>query len=255
MIGCVGGALRSTQAGTACCLVSGSRHGFIAQNTYNSRARAVVVRARDPPRGRSESSSRQWVGAKSAALDDAALTEREPSCASPSPSRSRSPPSSRRLQHQQQRNVRREKATYQVAAIAASSFVVASAVVATYLRISQHLDDTHPFPYVDLLSTCLLAVGGMVGMEMYARVVHRWAWHEFVPGWSIHRSHHEPRTGAFELNDLYAIVRIELDRRAPRLDGSALALLCSCALVLLCSCALVLSLARRAAVFVRLFAR
>ena len=253
MIGCVGGALRSTQAGTACCLVSGSRHGFIAQNTYNSRARAVVVRARDPPRGRSESSSRQWVGAKSAALDDAALTEREPSCASPSPSpsrsRSRSPPSpsSRRLQHQQQRNVRREKATYQVAAIAASSFVVASAVVATYLRISQHLDDTHPFPYVDLLSTCLLAVGGMVGMEMYARVVHRWAWHEFVPGWSIHRSHHEPRTGAFELNDLYAIVRIELDRRAPRLDGSALALLCSCALAL--------SLARRAAVFVRLFAR
>ena len=185
------------------------------------------------------------MGAKSAALDDAALTEREPSCASPSPSRS--PRSPRRLQHQQQRNVRREKATYQVAAIAASSFVVASAVVATYLRISQHLDDTHPFPYVDLLSTCLLAVGGMVGMEMYARVVHRWAWHEFVPGWSIHRSHHEPRTGAFELNDLYAIVRIELDRRAPRLDGSALALLCSCALVL--------SLARRAAVFVRLFAR
>ena len=49
-------------------------------------------------------------------------------------------------------------------------------------------------------------------MEMYARVVHRWAWHEFVPGWSIHRSHHEPRTGAFELNDLYAIVRIEFDR-------------------------------------------
>ena len=244
MIGYLG-ALRSTPTGTACCLVSGSRHGFIAQNTYNSRARAVVVRARDPPRGRSDSSSRHWVGAKSAALDDAALTEREPSCASPSPSRS--PRSPRRLQHQQQRNVRREKATYQVAAIAASSFVVASAVVATYLRISQHLDDTHPFPYVDLLSTCLLAVGGMVGMEMYARVVHRWAWHEFVPGWSIHRSHHEPRTGAFELNDLYAIVRIELDRRAPRLDGSALALLCSCALVL--------SLARRAAVFVRLFAR
>jgi len=140
------------------------------------------------------------VGAKKrAALDDAERTGPP------------SPPSPRRLQ-QQQRNVRREKATYQVAAIAASSFVVASAVVATYLRISQHLDDTHPFPYVDLLSTCLLAVGGMVGMEMYARVVHRWAWHEFVPGWSIHRSHHEPRTGAFELNDLYAIVRIEFDR-------------------------------------------
>ena len=104
------------------------------------------------------------------------------------------------------RNVKQEKATYQVAAIAASSFVVASAIVATYLRISWHLDHDESFPYFDLLSTCLLAIGGMVGMEMYARVVHRHAWHDYQPGWLIHKSHHEPRTGPFELNDVYAIV-------------------------------------------------
>lgn len=104
------------------------------------------------------------------------------------------------------RNVKQEKATYQFAAIAASSFVIASAIVATYLRISWHLDHDQAFPYFDLLSTCLLAIGGMVGMEMYARVVHRHAWHEYQPGWLIHKSHHEPRTGPFELNDVYAIV-------------------------------------------------
>ncbi len=104
------------------------------------------------------------------------------------------------------RNVKQEKATYQFAAIAASSFVVASAIVATYLRISWHLDHDQSFPYFDLLSTCLLAIGGMVGMEMYARIVHRHAWHDYQPGWLIHKSHHEPRTGPFELNDVYAIV-------------------------------------------------
>lgn len=104
------------------------------------------------------------------------------------------------------RNVKQEKATYQVAAIAASSFVIASAIVATYLRISWHLDHDQSFPYFDFLSTCLLAIGGMVGMEMYARVVHRHAWHDYQPGWLIHKSHHEPRTGPFELNDVYAIV-------------------------------------------------
>ena len=41
---------------------------------------------------------------------------------------------------------------------------------------------------------------------MYARVVHRHAWHDYQPGWLIHKSHHEPRTGPFELNDVYAIV-------------------------------------------------
>lgn len=44
----------------------------------------------------------------------------------------------------------------------------------------------------------------VVAMEAIAALVHRYVMHGF--GWGWHRSHHEPRTGRFELNDLYAIV-------------------------------------------------
>lgn len=41
-------------------------------------------------------------------------------------------------------------------------------------------------------------------MEGFAWVMHRHVMHGFL--WSWHRSHHEPRTGMFELNDLFAVV-------------------------------------------------
>jgi beta-carotene 3-hydroxylase len=44
----------------------------------------------------------------------------------------------------------------------------------------------------------------VVAMEMLAAVVHRYVMHGW--GWGWHRSHHEPRKGWFELNDLYALV-------------------------------------------------
>jgi len=61
------------------------------------------------------------------------------------------------------------------------------------------------FPVVEFFLTLLLVVGGMIGMEMYARYAHRILWHEFQPGWALHKSHHEPRTGPFEANDVYAV--------------------------------------------------
>jgi beta-carotene 3-hydroxylase len=33
---------------------------------------------------------------------------------------------------------------------------------------------------------------------------HRWIMHG--PGWLLHKSHHSPRTGRFEANDLYAVI-------------------------------------------------
>ncbi|MGF7148930.1 beta-carotene 3-hydroxylase [Sphingomonas zeicaulis] len=41
-------------------------------------------------------------------------------------------------------------------------------------------------------------------MEGFAYVAHRWLMHG--PGWFLHESHHRPRTGPFELNDLYAVI-------------------------------------------------
>ena len=45
-----------------------------------------------------------------------------------------------------------------------------------------------------------------VGMEMWARYAHKALWHDFEPGWRLHKSHHVPRLGAFEDNDVFAII-------------------------------------------------
>ena len=42
----------------------------------------------------------------------------------------------------------------------------------------------------------------LVGMEAVAWSTHRYLMHG--PLWCVHRSHHEPRAGRFELNDLFA---------------------------------------------------
>jgi beta-carotene 3-hydroxylase len=56
----------------------------------------------------------------------------------------------------------------------------------------------HPLTGIGLF---LLTV---LGMEVFAYAAHRWVMHG--PGWFLHKSHHEPRSGAFELNDLYAAI-------------------------------------------------
>ena len=49
-----------------------------------------------------------------------------------------------------------------------------------------------------------LFVATVVGMEAFAYAAHRWVMHG--PGWFLHESHHRPRTGHWELNDLYAAI-------------------------------------------------
>ena len=43
-------------------------------------------------------------------------------------------------------------------------------------------------------------------MELWAQFAHKALWHDFEPGWKLHKSHHVPRLGAFEDNDVFAIV-------------------------------------------------
>lgn len=50
----------------------------------------------------------------------------------------------------------------------------------------------------------LLFVLTVMGMEGFAYAAHRWLMHG--PGWVLHESHHRPRLGRFELNDLYAAI-------------------------------------------------
>ena len=50
----------------------------------------------------------------------------------------------------------------------------------------------------------LLFLAALVAMEGVAYAAHRWIMHG--PGWFLHASHHRPRTGRFEANDLYAVI-------------------------------------------------
>lgn len=50
----------------------------------------------------------------------------------------------------------------------------------------------------------LLFIATIAAMEGVAYAAHRWIMHG--PGWFLHASHHAPRGGAWELNDLYAVI-------------------------------------------------
>jgi beta-carotene 3-hydroxylase len=100
----------------------------------------------------------------------------------------------------------RQQTIYKVSAIAASLGVTALAIAAVHYRFSWHARDNGAFPTLEACATLLLTIGGVVGMEMYARWAHRALWHDFRPGWLLHKSHHEPRIGAFEANDVFAVM-------------------------------------------------
>ncbi|XP_039046522.1 beta-carotene 3-hydroxylase 1, chloroplastic-like isoform X3 [Hibiscus syriacus] len=78
---------------------------------------------------------------------------------------------------------RSERFTYLVAAVMSSFGITSMAVMAVYYRFSWQME---------------------VGMEFWARWAHRALWHASL--WHMHESHHRPREGAFELNDVFAII-------------------------------------------------
>jgi len=50
----------------------------------------------------------------------------------------------------------------------------------------------------------VLFAAAFAGMEAFAWFTHKYVMHGFL--WVWHESHHRPRTGMFELNDLFAVV-------------------------------------------------
>ena len=51
----------------------------------------------------------------------------------------------------------------------------------------------------------LLLTATILAMEAVAYAIHRWVMHSRL-GWKLHQSHHRDRHGAFEANDLYAVI-------------------------------------------------
>ena len=61
------------------------------------------------------------------------------------------------------------------------------------------------FPaYINLWQGIGIALLLVAIMEIVAIVAHKWVMHGFL--WSLHKSHHEPRTGFFEKNDWFAVM-------------------------------------------------
>ena len=57
---------------------------------------------------------------------------------------------------------------------------------------------------VRLFAMAGLGILSFCAMEGFAWLTHRYVMHGWL--WSWHRSHHEPRTGALEMNDLFFVV-------------------------------------------------
>ncbi|KAJ4873057.1 hypothetical protein Rs2_45274 [Raphanus sativus] len=96
-----------------------------------------------------------------------------------------------------------ERFTYLIAAVMSSFGITSMAVMAVYYRFSWQMEGG-VIPMSEMFGTFALSVGAAVGMEFWARWAHRALWHASL--WNMHESHHKPREGPFELNDVFAII-------------------------------------------------
>ncbi|GAV76120.1 FA_hydroxylase domain-containing protein [Cephalotus follicularis] len=96
-----------------------------------------------------------------------------------------------------------ERYTYLVAAIMSTFGISSLAIMSVYYRFSLQMEGGD-FPIVEMFGTFVLSLGAAVGMEFWARWAHRALWHDSL--WHMHESHHRPRDGPFELNDVFAII-------------------------------------------------
>ncbi|GAV76304.1 FA_hydroxylase domain-containing protein [Cephalotus follicularis] len=96
-----------------------------------------------------------------------------------------------------------ERLTYLVAAVMSSSGIISLAILSVYYRFAWQIEGGE-VPWSEMFGTFALSVGAAVGMEFWARWAHRALWHASL--WHMHESHHKPREGPFELNDVFAII-------------------------------------------------
>ncbi|XP_045807623.1 beta-carotene hydroxylase 2, chloroplastic-like [Trifolium pratense] len=97
-----------------------------------------------------------------------------------------------------------QRFTYLVAAVMSSFGVTSMAILAVYYRFSWQMEGGGEVPWSEMFGTFALSVGAAVGMEFWARWAHKVLWHASL--WHMHESHHRPREGPFELNDVFAII-------------------------------------------------
>lgn len=115
---------------------------------------------------------------------------------------------------------RMQKTSYLVFSLASSTLMTGLVILATYYRFYLQQETAgEELPWEEMLSTALLTAGSAIGMEFWARWAHRALWHGSMweldeklrvgmlkPIEELHKSHHKPRKGAFEANDIFAVI-------------------------------------------------
>ncbi|GMH08956.1 hypothetical protein Nepgr_010796 [Nepenthes gracilis] len=96
-----------------------------------------------------------------------------------------------------------ERFTYLVAAVLSSFGITSMAVMSVYYRFYWQTEGGE-VPITEIFGTFSLSLGAAVGMEFWARWAHRALWHASL--WKMHESHHRPRDGPFEANDVFALI-------------------------------------------------
>ncbi|EFJ12773.1 hypothetical protein SELMODRAFT_14977, partial [Selaginella moellendorffii] len=99
--------------------------------------------------------------------------------------------------------IKAERSTYLFAAVASTVGITTLAAASVYYRFVWQMQ-VGEVPVLEMFGTFSLAFGAAVGMEFWARWAHKALWHASL--WDMHESHHRPREGPFELNDVFAIV-------------------------------------------------
>jgi beta-carotene 3-hydroxylase len=57
---------------------------------------------------------------------------------------------------------------------------------------------------METLHEAAIVIIAFAAMELFSYLVHRFVYHGML--WALHRSHHTPRKGAFELNDVFPTI-------------------------------------------------
>ena len=97
-----------------------------------------------------------------------------------------------------------EKKSYLRSAVGVTGFMTVLVGGALYYKFFlQAAANGTPVAYDEMLACFLLSLGGAVGMEFWARWAHKDLWHASL--WDWHESHHLPREGLWEKNDVFAI--------------------------------------------------
>ncbi|KAM7267188.1 hypothetical protein ACFE04_009354 [Oxalis oulophora] len=96
-----------------------------------------------------------------------------------------------------------ERLIYLVAAILSTVGITSMAALAVYYRISWQMEGGD-VPLSEMFGIFALSIGAAIGMEFWAIWAHKALWHASL--WHMHESHHKPREGPFELNDVFAII-------------------------------------------------